>query len=335
MLGGLDYRSIAAHVFRALSNLGVTLGSLNVSGEVSLEHAIIPGGRLTLTTAVPVTTADVSGAATVYYTPHKTNTLQLHDGDKWITHVFTELSQTTADNTKSPAAVANNSNYDKFVWNDSGTLRCTRGPAWSSDTARGVGAGTTELEHFEGRLVNKVAITNGPAARRGLFVGTIRSDGIAQINDTLAKRHVWNYYNRAVRPMRVLEATDSWTYTTATIRQANGATANQLDMVIGVSEDIVSADIGVAVDNATANATVIVGVGLDLTTAFTSGGLFPVQSATTTAQQLRANWRGFPGIGRHFLSWNEYSSATGTTTWYGDNANAALFQSGFYGELLG
>lgn len=299
--------------------------------------ALVPSGRLTLTTAVPVTTSDVTGATTVYYTPFASDTIVLYDGTNWAQHTFTELSQDTTDNTKSPAAVANNSNYDMFVWNDSGTLRCTRGPAWTSDTGRGTGAATTELELFEGRYVNKIAITNGPAARRGLYVGTIRSDGSAQINDSLAKRHVWNNYNRRQRPMRVLETTDNWTYTTATIRQVNGSTANQLDFVLGLNEDCVKAHARSALTNNTAGPVIVaVGIGLDSTTAFATGCIsgFHQTPAQNVLENTVAEWIGFPGLGRHYLAWLEYSSASGTSTWYGDNGATGRDQLGIHGELL-
>jgi hypothetical protein len=294
--------------------------------------AFQPGGRLTLETAVPVSTSDQSGKTTVYYTPYKHNGVQLYDGAGWISYTFTELSQLTTDNTKSPAAVANNSNYDVFVWNDSGTLRATRGPAWTSDTGRGTGAATTELELFEGRYVNKVAITNGPAARMGLYVGTIRSNGSAQINDTLALRHVWNNYNRVARPMKVLEATNSWTYTTATYRQANNSAANQVDFVIGLSEDVVRVRAEAAVSNNTSAIVAITAVGLNRSNADDSTTSGPSRADTVTARRNEAEYLGFPGIGRHFITWVEWSTATGTTTWFGaDSGNA---HHGLSGEVL-
>lgn len=302
----------------------------------ALEKTIPQCGRLTLTTSLPVTTADVTGATTVYFTPYKGNVLSLYDGDTWIPFLFAEMSQLTTDATKSPAAVANNSNYDIFVWNDAGTLRATRGPAWTSDTARGTGAGTTELEALEGRYVNKIAITNGPAAQRGLYVGTVRSDGSAQINDSMAKRHVWNNFNRKVRPMYVLEATDSWTYTTATIRQVNGSAANQLDMVVGLSEDAVSATAVASASNGTAGVEMQTMIGLDSTSAMATGCIkgHNVTQVGTVVYTTPAHLKTFVGIGRHYLAWLEYSAASGTTTWVGDAGAPPRVQSGITGELL-
>ncbi|MGE0024330.1 MAG: DUF2793 domain-containing protein, partial [Hyphomicrobium sp.] len=160
-----------------------------------------PGGRVTQQRGEPVMVTTQSAKTTIYYTPYQPRFVPLYDGTGFVpTDIGGELSQATTDTTKSPAAVASNSNYDLFVWNDGGTYRCTRGPAWSSGSSRGTGAGTTELERVAGVLVNKIAITNGPAAQRGTYVGTVRSNGSAQIDwiisGTGAMLGVWNAYNR-------------------------------------------------------------------------------------------------------------------------------------------
>ena len=283
-----------------------------------LEMWMPTSGRLTLTTAVPVTSSDVTAATTVYFTPYKGNVIQLFDGTVWVPTVFAELSQATTDATKSPAAVAADSNYDVFVWNDAGTLRATRGPAWSSATARGTGAGTTELEMLEGRYVNKIAITNGPAAQRGLYVGTIRSTSASQIEDSLAKRYVWNNFNRVPRNMQARDATNSWAYSTGSFRQANGSTANQLDFVRGLDEDAVTAHLSAGGSGSDATLrTVYGGIGLDSTT--THAGLIGVAGFHSAAQAgVSAYYSGLPGLGRHFLAWLEWGNPAHTTTWQGD-----------------
>lgn len=325
--------AVQEEVANSIEGAGVTLvkGTNTQLRDIlnAMMQASPPGGRLTLTTAVPVTTSDVTGASTVYYTPYKGNRIALYDGSRWVGKTFAELSQATTDNTKSPAACANNSNYDVFVWNDSGTLRATRGPAWSSDTARGTGAGTTELEFFEGRWVNKVAVTNGPAARRGLYVGTVRTDGSAQVNDTLAKRHVWNMYNRVERPMLVQDANGSWNYTTAVYRQANNAATNQLDFVLGLAEEAVSAEVRGAFANTNTGVRVHCAIGFDSTSAPTTSGVDGMADSALAngVLQLSGSVAAYPTIGRHYLAWLEYSAATGTTTFYGG------YSAGIYGRL--
>jgi hypothetical protein len=277
-------------------------------------------GRLTLTTATPVTSADVAGATTVYFTPYKGNVIQLYDGTNWVALTLTELSQATTDSTKSPAAVVVNSNYDVFVWTDSGTLRATRGPAWTSDTARGTGAATTELELFQGRYVNKVDITNGPAARRGLYVGSIRSNASSQINDTSTLRHVWNNFNRILRSMLRTETTASWTYSTAAFQQANAASANQLDHLVGLAEDTVTIEATGAAMNSTATGRAVgIGIGVDSVTVNSATMVMGQATAVNTGptSHLRASYVAIPAVGRHYYVWLEKGAGTDTQTWNG------------------
>lgn len=294
------------------------------------------GGRLTLTSTTPVTTTDVTAATTVYYALQKSNAVPLWNGTGWITALIDtdELSQSTADNTKSPAAVAVDSIYDVFVWDDSGVLRATRGPPWTSDSARGTGAGTTELEKLNGRRVNKVSISNGPGARRGLYVGTIRSDGSAQINDSFAKRHVWNTYNRVRRPLKKLEATDTWTWNSATYRQANGSTANQVDVVVGLSQDAVRVQLLAHVGSTGSSLGAAAGIGLDsISATVASGRAFWISAALITNQDISAVYEGFPGIGRHYFSWMEKSQSTDAVTFFGDTGEDNTY--GLTGEIWG
>lgn len=295
--------------------------------------AVDPGGRLTLTTAVPVTTADVTAATTIYYTPYRHNQVPIYDGTTWALGEVTELSQTTADATKSPAGVAVSSIYDLYVWSDSGTMTLSRGPAWTSDTARGTGAGTTELVRVDGRYLNKVSIANGPAASRGTYVGTVRTDASSQINDSLLKRHVWNMYGRTRKVMVAKDTTDTWDYNSATIHQANASTANQLDFVLGLNEDAVSAFVCAEAQPAAGSATVTVAIGLDSTTAYATN-CFPGTASISGAAMLFARWEGFAGLGRHYLAWLEQGNGSGTQHWYGDNGDArkqtGISGSGFF-----
>lgn len=305
----------------------------------TVDASVDPGGRLTLTSGTPVTTGDVTGATTIHYAPHKHSKVPLYDGSAWSLHdIGSGLSQTTTDTTKSPAAVAADTCYDVFIWLDNGTLRESRGPAWASDTSRGTGAGTSELERVDGRWVNKVSISNGPAAQRGLYVGTIRSDGSSQVNDSLAKRHVWNAYHRAPRAMRVLEATNTWQFAGTTMRQANSSTANQLDFVRGLDEDSVRARI-VASARCNQNEYVVVAIGLDSTTTMATGcanAQVASANASTVDVSAVADYAGYPGLGRHRLTWLEKGSDAGGggtgVVWYGDS-NSVYLQSGISGEV--
>ena len=109
-----------------------------------------PQGRLTLTSGAPVMTSGVSSSTSIYYTPATGSLIPISDGSKFYPTTFSELTNTTTNNTTNPAACTTNSNYDLFVWDNGGTITLSRGPAWTSDTSRGTGAGTTELQRLNG-----------------------------------------------------------------------------------------------------------------------------------------------------------------------------------------
>ena len=232
-----------------------------------------PQGRLTLASATPVMAASQAAQTTVYYTPYGGNMVPIYDGTNMTPTVFAEISQLTTDTTKSPAAVAASKVYDIFVWSDSGTVRATRGPAWTNDTTRGY-----TLTMVSGILLNTSSITNGPAASRGTWVGTIRSNasssidyifGAAASGGTAAFFGVWNAYNRVTVGTTVTDSGTTYTYTSATVRQARASAGNQVTFVLGAQEDTVqfayaSRSATVAVSQAATNT----GVGFDVTNAF-------------------------------------------------------------------
>lgn len=298
---------------------------------------IAPGGRLTLTTLTPVLQADVTGATTVFYTPYHGNRLPMYNGVNWFEYAFSEVSQALNDATKSPAGAAANSIYDVFAWIDSSTFRATRGPAWTSGTGRGAGAGTTELELFDGVLMNKNAITNGPAARRGVYLGTIATNGSTQCNmmfrpaaaagGTANRMDIWNAYNRVSFSSICRDSTNSWTYTLATLRAANASNSNRITMILGLVEDAVECYYNAYGTASTTNNPFYNGIGLDSTSA-NAAGVSPgagsgIGSATLG---LTAYLNSTLGLGSHFLQALEYSVAAGTTTWFGDNNQPTLQQ---------
>lgn len=289
-----------------------------------------PTGRLTLTTATPVLTSSVTAQATVYYTPYVGSAIMLYDGSAWRAYNYAELSQALSDDTKSPAASLADSNYDMFVWRDGTTMRCTRGPAWTSATARGTGAGTSELVRVNGVWMNANDISNGPSAQRGVYVGTIRTNGSNQVDmmvgapaaaagGTDNRLYLWNAYNRVDVAAVSRDSTNSWAYTTATWRAANGNNANRISFVRGLDEEVINATYRVASSNTTASVIRYSAVGLDSTSAIAGGSSPGVCSTDNQNHNISDAAIIAAGIGLHYLQALEYSNATGATTWYGDN----------------
>lgn len=305
-------------------------------GPSDIQRQSEPQGRLTLQTLVPVMVTTQSGKTTLYYTPYVGNQVPLYDGVDMVMTDFAELSIATTDTTKNPAAIGVSKVNDWFVWNDAGTIRLSHGPDWTSDTARSAG---TALVMVNGVLLNNAAITNGPGASRGTYVGTTRSDVSSQLNWILgtvaagggaASLMVWNAYCRRRVGVMVNDNTDSWTYATAAWRAANNSATIRVNYIMGLSEDGVVADyIGFGAQAGAVNA--MIGVGVDSTVAF-SGIVGGVLSNLTGAAGMHGHYRGYPGIGVHFLSAIEYASGA-TATYYGD-AGVAYFQSGLSVEIF-
>lgn len=271
-----------------------------------------PGGRITLTSGVPVLTSDVAGATTIRYTPYVGRYVPLYDGARFVmADIGGELAQTLSDTSKSPAAAAASSNYDLFVWNDSGTFRVSRGPVWTTATSRGTGAGTTELEMLQGFLVNMRAITNGPAAQRGTYVGTVRTNGSTQVAWSLgsaaagggeATLGLWNMYNRVCVAPQVQNTNTNWSYATASWRAANGSSTYRISFVRGINEDgilAIYAALGLSTSNA---AQAGWGVGLDTDSA-PAGWTMTTFTSASANNQLGGNggYSGLPGLGWHYV----------------------------------
>lgn len=290
-------------------------------------------GRLTNLSNVPVLTSSVGSQGTIFYTPYLGTFVPIYNGATMVmTDIVSERSQTLADTTKSPAAAVGNKNYDMLVWNDAGTIRCTRSPAWASDTSRGSGAGTAELTRVGGFLVNAQAISNGPAANRGTYVGTIRTNGSA-LNDFVfgsvaagggqAAFGIWNMYNRCDVFTMIGDNTNSWTYNNAAWRAANNSAGLRASFILGLAEDAFGAEYHGAF-TATAGgpygggSVPQIAIGYDTTSA---------PSGRYTALHQHGEFNKSGDIGWHFVQAIE-KSPTATTTFYGDNGAATVIQTG-------
>lgn len=281
-----------------------------------------PCGRLSLTTGVPVTVNDVTAATTLYYAPYGgCSAVSVFDGaSSWYQMDFPQVSIAVPTTT--------NTMYDVFGYDNGGAFALEL-TAWTNDTTRAT-ALTTQ---------NGVYVKTGATTR--LYLGTFRTTAVSgQTEDSYAKRWVWNYYNRVLRPCRVLEPTNSWTYTTATWRQANANTANQVDVVVGVAEDAIQVSIQVVSHTDASGAARYVAVGEDSTSAPSANTIrtFATDNGATAGVDWghQAALTTIPSAGRRTFVWLEYAVQPGgaTTVWLGDNG-AALMQSGIWAMWKG
>jgi len=329
----------AGAVASVFGRVGAVVAS---AGDYTLQQLynapITPMGRLSVVSNHPLpTNVNVTNAGVVYYTPYIGQIVPIFDGARWIaTDIGGELSQATTDATKSPAACAANSHYDLFVWNDAGTIRCTRGPAWVSPTDPGVGVGTSELKRTNGLLVNAQAIAKGPAAGCGTYVGSITTNGAALIDFTPggvatggvpAWLHVWNMYNRVDFSFSVNDNGGSYTYSPATYRAARNSANMSASIMLGRNETAVICFYFQRIDTVAATGAYgNFGIGLDSSAAAAGKPALITTNTATIATQVATVTLVATGLsGWHYFSAIEKSDGSHANTFNGDGANSTLF----------
>jgi hypothetical protein len=298
-------------------NAAKRIGQFDIAAQ-----AITPGGRLTLTSNTPVTTSDVTGATTIYYTPYIHNVIVLWDGMNWVPVTFAETSHALG-------TMTSGANYDVFGYLSSGALALEK-LIWTSDTAR-----ATAVTLQDGRYCK-----SGDKTR--LYLGTFRSTSTTATEDSEGgttstvggKRFLWNAYNRVTRSLRVLDQTDSWTYNSTTIRNARGQTtpSNAVEFVVGLDEDTAEATLlayaytadGVDIGNA--------GIGFNQTALDGTNVPFYLGSIVSGGGGVSiGHWEGIPRVGYNYLQWCE-ACALGTITFAGDNGGS-VEQSGLQARV--
>lgn len=280
-------------------------------------EALACDGRLTLLSGTPVPTTDQTAKTTVYFTPFRGNRIAVYDGASlWLLRTFSELSVAV------PATT--NTNFDVFAYDNAGAVALET-VNWTNGTTRAT-ALTTQ---------NGVLVKSGATTRR--YLGTGRTTGTSgQCQDSRGEGHqaggrrfLWNYYNRVLLQAGVKDTTDSWTYTTATWRNANGSAANEVEIVVGWIEDYVRAVVH-AMANTTVAAVVAVGIRTDATNL---NQAMLVGAPISGYGEVTAVYLGHL-LGYHPIGWLEISQAVGTTSWYGDSG-VTYYQSGLHAEVWG
>lgn len=284
------------------------------------QQPLLNDFRLSLTTATCITTADVTAAGTLFWTPCTGNRMSV-----FSTAGVSETCAAAELSIAVPAAVSQM--YDVWVY-DTSFGACTLSLellAWTNDTTRATG-----ISRSSGRYTK-----TGDTSR--MYVGSVRSTTVAnQTEDSVTKRYVWNMYNRVPRQLLRNESTGSWNYTIATWRQANASTANQVEAVIGVSESPIWITLNVlGLNSAGGGIPVTIGIGEDSTTAAVSAASVGVGFVFTAGdnKNISATLQKVPAVGYHKYVWLEASTATGTTTFFGA-VNATAGDTGARGSGL-
>jgi hypothetical protein len=254
-------------------------------------------GRLTLTSGTPVTTQDVIGASTIYFTPFGGKRISLYDGKGWVSHQFTEASLALGGLTLGIP-------YDVYgYWNNGLVLGLD---PWSGPNAR-----TGNLNLQDGIYVMAV----DPTYR---FLATIYPTSATTTEDSDAKRFVNNYYNYRLRRLRIAD-TGTHTYNTTVWRPYNNNAVNRVEFVISMVEDAIHCALFAQV-----NANGAAGINVDAT-----DGSGVLQQCIANANNSSV-WAGSsptflpPSEGYHFLQAMEYSGGGQTSNFTGMVLNGMI-----------
>lgn len=249
----------------------------NVSGSTAVPTATpisslisvnAPQGRLTLTTATPVMSADVASGATLFYDAYVGNTVPYYNGSSDVSDTIAAGEVSTAM-AASGTGVLNASGVFDVWWIHAGANHiCVAtngsGGGWASDTAgsnTARGTGYSQLDRTtRPYITNKNSIThcyNGAtdygaaSANQATYLGTIYTVSAGHTGMTFRPSTaaggsanilgVFNGYNRVRISTIEGDSNGSWTSTT-TWQVADGNTNNSIRYVDGLAQVFITAD---------------------------------------------------------------------------------------------
>lgn len=335
--GASGWTGLAPSTGGILQSNGAGANPSWVSPSAAIPAAVGIGHRLTIQTATPVLTSPVASATTIYSTPYNSDLMLLWNGTNFVPTHCAETSQTLADTTKSPAAAVAGTVYDMFAWNDAGTCRVTRGPAWTSNAARS--AGTAIARTNFGILTNSVAITNGPGINAGTYMGSIITDSggvtisylpnatslACTIPGTLP---IWNMYNRTKISISVtLSQASHATTATGNSTFYNGTASCGVRLLRGQDEDIVDTTVTgfIALSSVVTGS---IGIGLASAVPVSSGGAASIAVLPTGGinygSDLTAKYQATMGVGLVILNATETNNAGAAAFSLGDAQRFSL-----------
>src|SRR5579863_6311237 len=250
---------------------------------------VAPQGRLTLTTATPVMTANTTGVSQVFYDCYLGNQVPYYTGsaDALDTIASCEVSLTMAT---SGTGVANNADNFDVWWVHGGASRVCiatngSGGGWASDTGGSTtarGTGYSQLDKTSRPYITiKNSIThcyNGAtdygsvSANQATLLGTLTTTAAGQTGmnflagvtlNPVAVLGLSNAYNQVPVIARIMDNTSSWSYGTNAWRAANGS-GNTISWVDSVQASSVIARYQVVMNGSGSHC--VIGVSLDAAT---------------------------------------------------------------------
>lgn len=294
--------AVPASASTSLSLAGGTMtGPITFAATTPAKDLLngIVEGRLTLTTSTPVTTTDVTGSTTVYFTPYKGNRVAVYDNTNWLLRTFTEISVAVPSTTATP--------FDVFIYDNSGTLTL-EAVNWTNSTTRAT-ALTTQ---------NGVYVKTGGVTKR--YLGTGCTTGVSgQCADSIANRLLYNYYNRLPR-QGLTQFTVSRTSSASSWSEVNSEI--RFSYMVGVKEDASAVSFSGSVANS-AGARAYTAFGIDSTTSAQTPQSRTLCASAGEGYLAALNMSTIFAAGLHYVTLLNYTSS-GTNTWESINTSAAV-----------
>lgn len=253
-----------------------------VNPSATQSYTPPPQGRLTLSSGSPIVGSDIIGTTAVFYTAYQGNSIPIWNGSTFsIQNFAADLTLTLVANH------AGNTLYDVFAFVNGGVLTLVTGPAWSSSaagsSARGSGAGTTQITRLNGILVNAVQFSgrNGSstftiAANQGTLLGTIHIDATAGQttfhvnagqNRKVGVSNAW----QAVPTSLLVQDPSNWAYATNTIRASDNAPSSFTTAAFNVGSGTVANGANIVCSVAQSPIEALFTQRVDTTSAFSTG----------------------------------------------------------------
>lgn len=336
IVDGTGYRKIdvtyiaGSATFAAGEFLVLNFYASGAAGALAGDAAVrMPSVRLSLTSGVDVPPSDVASSANIYVRHPGLLLLPLYDSSAFVNRAVA-LENTLA---LLAANITAGDHFTVFAAYVSGAVVYGTGPAWTANATPGTGAGTAEIEWYQGYPVNKNIITlkNGATsytnipARQALMLGAFRCKVAGEAIDTAAQRFLCSYWNPAPRAMtKILTAAGnpSHTYSVAAYRHV-GANADSVMEYFSLGGFSFDAHIRMSCKTNAAQQTfsqVFVGLGLDSTTVNSGDSLTAYVGGDFYVPIESDIWRGeaLPGLARIWgLEWGGGVTAgvTNVETW--------------------
>lgn len=258
----------------------ISQGGVSMQAALSLLRFMTPGGRLTLQSGKPVMTADQVATANVYYAAHAHSCLPIA-GSFFL--IPSNQIQLILDSTNHLSGNL----YDVAAINIAGVPTLVTGPAWSSSSSRGSGAGTAEIEqgpnglwrnkvswaHSWNNGVDKGAVAAGAAAILGTIYATANGQTGCAFNPAAAASGsnniigLFNHYNRVRVTATMLSTDGNYTYSTAAWRAANASNGYRISWVDGLGAIFAKGHVSANLFNGNAASGNLIGIAFNSTSA--------------------------------------------------------------------